>query len=72
MTSGGNNAPRKVLPPMPLTDVQIRNTKQPEKRGEFTYMVPGPGERVFGGTQDHEMSFAIPVGRIENLITGLE
>lgn len=40
--------------------------------GECTYMVPGPGERVFGGTQDHEMSFAVPAPKIEKLIEGLE
>ena len=40
--------------------------------GECTYMVPGPGERVFAGTQDHEMSFAIPYSRFDNLVDGLE
>jgi uncharacterized protein (DUF169 family) len=40
--------------------------------GECTYMVPGPGERVFAGTQDHEMSFAIPCSRIDNLVDGLD
>jgi uncharacterized protein (DUF169 family) len=40
--------------------------------GECTYMVPGPGERVFAGTQDHEMSFAAPYSRFENLIDGLK
>jgi uncharacterized protein (DUF169 family) len=39
--------------------------------GECTYMIPGPGERIFAGTQDHEVSFAIPYGRIINLIEGL-
>jgi len=40
--------------------------------GECTYMVPGPGERVFAATQDDEMSFAIPYARIDALIEGLE
>jgi uncharacterized protein (DUF169 family) len=39
---------------------------------ECSYMIPGPGERVFAGTQDHEMSFAIPYSKIENFIDGLE
>ena len=39
---------------------------------ECTYMVPGPGERVFAGTQDHEMSFAVPRSRLERFVTGLE
>lgn len=40
--------------------------------GECTTLVPGPGERVFGGTQDHEVSFAIPFGRLQILLEGLE
>ena len=40
--------------------------------GECTYMLPGVGERVFGGTQDHEMSFAIPCGKFEHIIEGLK
>jgi uncharacterized protein (DUF169 family) len=40
--------------------------------GQCTYMVPGPGERVFAGTQDHEMSFAVPYSRIDHLVEGLE
>ncbi|MCB2189261.1 MAG: DUF169 domain-containing protein [Deltaproteobacteria bacterium] len=39
--------------------------------GECTYMVPGPGERIFAGAQDHEMSFAIPYPKIERLIEGM-
>ncbi len=35
-------------------------------------MVPGPGERVFAGTQDDEMSFAVPYPKIDALIEGLE
>ncbi|MBI5584711.1 MAG: DUF169 domain-containing protein [Deltaproteobacteria bacterium] len=40
--------------------------------GESTYMVPGPGERVFAGTQDHEMTFAIPFRDFERITEGLE
>jgi len=39
---------------------------------QCTYMVPGPGERVFAGTQDHEMSFAAPYSKFETLIYGLK
>ncbi len=40
--------------------------------GECTYMIPGVGERVFGGTQDHEMSFAVPYAKFGHLIEGLK
>lgn len=39
--------------------------------GECTYMVPCSGERVFAGTQDHEMSFIIPRSRFQSLTEGL-
>ena len=39
---------------------------------ECTYMLPGVGERVFGGTQDFEMSFAVPYSKFERLIEGLK
>lgn len=42
------------------------------KSDECTYMIPGPGERVFAGTQDHEMSFAVPPSKFQNLMDGLE
>jgi len=35
-------------------------------------MVPGPGERIFAGTQDHEMSFAVPYAKFEQLMEGLK
>ena len=34
-------------------------------------MIPGPGERIFAGTQDHEMSFAVPYPRFRQLAQGL-
>jgi uncharacterized protein (DUF169 family) len=40
--------------------------------GECTYMIPGPGERIFAGTQDHEMSFAIPYPKFETVMNGLK
>lgn len=40
--------------------------------GRCAYTVPGPGERVFAGTQDHEMAFVIPAARIFDVINGLE
>jgi uncharacterized protein (DUF169 family) len=39
---------------------------------ECTYTIPGPGERIFGGTQDYEVSFAIPSQKFESVINGLE
>ena len=39
--------------------------------GECTYLVPGPGERVFAGTQDHEMSFAVPYAKFTQVVDGL-
>ncbi|NNF97866.1 MAG: hypothetical protein HKM93_00665 [Desulfobacteraceae bacterium] len=39
--------------------------------GECTYMIPDPGERIFAGTQDHEISFAIPWNRIDGIVRGL-
>jgi hypothetical protein len=35
-------------------------------------MIPGPGERIFAGTQDNEMSFAILYSKFENIIKGLQ
>jgi uncharacterized protein (DUF169 family) len=40
--------------------------------GECTYMIPGPGERIFAGTQDYEISFAIPYSKFENVVNGLQ
>lgn len=42
------------------------------QKEECTYMVPGPGERIFAGTQDHEMSFALPYAQFGRLIEGLK
>jgi uncharacterized protein (DUF169 family) len=39
---------------------------------ECTYNIPGPGERIFAGTQDYEVSFAIPSPKFEGVIEGLK
>jgi uncharacterized protein (DUF169 family) len=39
--------------------------------GECTYVVPGSGERIFAGTQDHEMSFLIPRSKFASMAVGL-
>jgi uncharacterized protein (DUF169 family) len=36
-----------------------------------TYMIPGPGERIFAGTQDYEMSFAIPYSKFDTFVEGM-
>ena len=41
------------------------------KSDEYEYMVPGSGERVFAGTQDHEMSFMIPSSRFAAITQNL-
>ena len=40
--------------------------------GRGKYTIPGPGERIFGGTQDYEVSFAIPYQKFESVIEGLK
>lgn len=40
--------------------------------GECTYAVPGPGERMFAGTQDHEMCFLIPAAKFGQVAEGLD
>ncbi|MEE8546745.1 MAG: DUF169 domain-containing protein [bacterium] len=39
--------------------------------GECAYAIPGSGERVFAGTQDHEMCFMVPASKFESLTQGL-
>lgn len=36
------------------------------------YLVPGNGDRVFGMTQDDEMSFMMPASKIETVLDGLD
>lgn len=40
--------------------------------GECQVILPGSGERVFALAQDHEMCFAIPHGRLDDVLNGLE
>jgi uncharacterized protein (DUF169 family) len=40
--------------------------------GQYQFIVVGGSDRVFAQTQDHEVSFAIPMGRADALIEGLE
>jgi uncharacterized protein (DUF169 family) len=35
------------------------------------YLVPGNGDRIFGMTQDHEMTFFIPASKLETVLDGL-
>jgi uncharacterized protein (DUF169 family) len=39
---------------------------------ECEYAIPGSGERVFAGTQDHEMSFMIPRSCFKSITEALE
>lgn len=40
--------------------------------GDYQVVLPSNGERVFAHTQDHEMSFTVPIARAEDLVSGLE
>src|SRR6266853_617474 len=39
--------------------------------GEAQVILPCSGDRIFGQTQDHEMAFAIPWARMEEIVEGL-
>lgn len=41
------------------------------KEGECRYSVPGNGDRIFGMTQDYEMTFMIPASKIDAVLEGL-
>ena len=41
------------------------------KNDECRYLVPGNGDRIFGMTQDHEMTFMIPTSKIDSVLDGL-
>ncbi|HET6369339.1 MAG TPA: uroporphyrinogen decarboxylase family protein, partial [Pseudomonadales bacterium] len=41
------------------------------KTGEAQVILPCSGDRIFGQTQDHEMAFAIPWARMEEMVEGL-
>jgi uncharacterized protein (DUF169 family) len=40
-------------------------------KDECQMILPSGGDRVFGGTQDHEMIFAMPWGKVEAVVGGL-
>jgi uncharacterized protein (DUF169 family) len=41
------------------------------KEDECRYSVPGNGDRIFGMTQDDEMTFMIPASKIDTVLDGL-
>jgi uncharacterized protein (DUF169 family) len=41
------------------------------KRNQCRYIVPGNGDRIFGMTQDDEMSFVVPALKIDTVLDGL-
>jgi len=42
------------------------------KTGEYQYVLPCYGDRIFGGTTDEEMSFSLPRAKMDELVAGLE
>jgi uncharacterized protein (DUF169 family) len=41
------------------------------REDECRYLVPGNGDRIFGMTQDHEMSFFMPSSKVDTVLDGL-
>jgi uncharacterized protein (DUF169 family) len=41
------------------------------KSDKCRYLLPGNGDRVFGMTQDWEMSFMMPISKVETVLDGL-
>ncbi len=41
------------------------------KKDECRYLIPGNGDRIFGMTQDHEMSFYVPSSKVNSVLDGL-
>jgi uncharacterized protein (DUF169 family) len=41
------------------------------KDDECRYVVPGNGDRIFGMTQDHEMTFLMPFKKVEAVLDGM-
>jgi uncharacterized protein (DUF169 family) len=41
------------------------------KKDECRFLVPGNGDRIFGMTQDWEMSFMIPMSKMDTVLDGL-
>jgi uncharacterized protein (DUF169 family) len=42
------------------------------KNDECRYLVPGNGDRIFGMTQDYEMTFMIPASKVDAVLDGLD
>jgi uncharacterized protein (DUF169 family) len=42
-----------------------------KEKDECRYLVPGNGDRVFGMTQDWEMTFMLPASKVDGLLNGL-
>jgi uncharacterized protein (DUF169 family) len=43
----------------------------PLRSGKCEVILPCYGDRIFAQTQDHELAFSIPIGRVEEIIEGL-
>jgi len=41
------------------------------QKDECRYLVPGNGDRVFGMTQDYEMTFLMPASKVDTVLDGL-
>lgn len=41
------------------------------KNNECRFLVPGNGDRIFGMTQDYEMTFMIPASKVDTVLDGL-
>jgi uncharacterized protein (DUF169 family) len=43
----------------------------PLRSGKCELILPCYGDRIFAQTQDHEMAFSMPIGRVEEIVEGL-
>lgn len=41
------------------------------KNNECRFLVPGNGDRIFGMTQDYEMTFMVPASKVDTVLDGL-
>lgn len=53
---------------MDCGDIAARTTLS----DECQFILPSGGDRVFGGTQDHEVIFTMPQSKVETVLKGLE
>ena len=69
MTMGAGPGVSAIAPGgMSCGDVAGRTTNS----DECQFILPGGGDRVFGGTQDHEVVLTIPKSKLEAVLKGLE